>query len=426
MIHRIEATGYRLLDGFSAEFGDLTIIIGANATGKSTLFDLLNRTKLSLEFPLIDVINVNETRSAVEHSESKPIKWQLTFTCPKTAAWRETPLADGQTLVYEVELTADKFNQPTVVSECLRNTEPYPGHEQPLKFLDARNGQALVYDKKVEQLVRFDAPSSDDTDDRTERSGPVDDSLAQTQEKDKRLLLSKMRFLNDYPVASLSRIILQGGAHYPGFNVSPNAPIRTKPSEIRRETILAATGDNLGTVLHEFWLQPECRTALDELNDFIAAAYPEFESVYPETAFGSPPGVLFRVKEHTLKRPMEPWELSDGFLRFLCLAFALLNPKPPSLITVDEPEVGLHPRLLPIVADMIKTASERTQVIVSTHSPDLLDYFDLDSIAVMTREEGHAQWNRPGTQESLGKMLESVTGITLGDLHRSGELEAVS
>jgi predicted ATPase len=119
------------------------------------------------------------------------------------------------------------------------------------------------------------------------------------------------------------------------------------------------------------------------------------------------------------------WDLSDGFLRFLCLATALLNPVPPPFIAMDEPEVGLHPKLLPIVADMIKTASERTQVFVTTHSSDLLNRFDLADIAVLSREECKATWYRPGTRQSLRKLLETVDGDTLADLHRSGELEAM-
>jgi predicted ATPase len=123
---------------------------------------------------------------------------------------------------------------------------------------------------------------------------------------------------------------------------------------------------------------------------------------------------------------MELWELSDGMLRFLCLAASLLNPVPPPVIAVDEPESGLHPKLLPVVADMIKTASERKQVLITTHSPDLLNRFEIDDLAVITRgEEFNSKWHRPSDRKSLVEMLKDVTGETVGDLHRSGELEAI-
>ena len=78
-------------------------------------------------------------------------------------------------------------------------------------------------------------------------------------------------------------------------------------------------------------------------------------------------------------------------LRFLCLAVALLNPQPQPLVAIDEPELGLHPGLLPIVAEMIKTASERTQVLVTTHSPDLLNCFGIADVAVMARNADDAK-----------------------------------
>ncbi|MFH1902506.1 MAG: hypothetical protein ABIK20_00380 [Candidatus Omnitrophota bacterium] len=75
---------------------------------------------------------------------------------------------------------------------------------------------------------------------------------------------------------------------------------------------------------------------------------------------------------------------------------------------------------------MIKTASERTQVLVTTHSPDLLNCFEIDDVAVMSRgEEVTSEWHRPANRSTLVEMLKDVAGETLGDLHRSGELEAV-
>jgi predicted ATPase len=128
-----------------------------------------------------------------------------------------------------------------------------------------------------------------------------------------------------------------------------------------------------------------------------------------------------------MKRSMELWELSDGVLRFLCLGAALLNPVVAPLVAIDEPELGFHPRLLPVVGDMIKTASERTQVLITTHSPDLLSRFSIDEVAVMTRADDgpRANWIRPANRKTLVQMLENVMGETLGDLHRTGELEAI-
>ena len=68
-------------------------------------------------------------------------------------------------------------------------------------------------------------------------------------------------------------------------------------------------------------------------------------------------------------------EMSDGTVRMLCWATILLSPHLPTLLVIDEPEVGIHPAWMPILSEWIKRASRKTQVIVCTHSPDLLDHF---------------------------------------------------
>src|SRR5205085_8350333 len=65
--------------------------------------------------------------------------------------------------------------------------------------------------------------------------------------------------------------------------------------------------------------------------------------------------------------------LSDGTLRYLCLLAILQDPEPPPLICIEEPELGLHPDILPKLADLLRDASERTQLIVTTHSDILVD-----------------------------------------------------
>ena len=247
----------------------------------------------------------------------------------------------------------------------------------------------------------------------------------EVSEQERSLRLAQMTFYNQYPVQSWIRFLLSKYYFYPGFEVGRYSKLRTQPSEIQPHTVLSPKGENLGTVLHEVLTRADYRIVANNLRDFLRSAYPSFDDFFAESTFGTPPKVLVSIREKGMMRKMQLWDLSDGMLRFLCLGTALLNPIPPALIAIDEPEVGLHPRLLPIVADMIKTASEKTQVLVTTHSPDLLNCFDIDNIAVMARDENEITWQRPGDQESLKIMLNNVEGDSLGDLHRSGELEAL-
>jgi predicted ATPase len=219
--------------------------------------------------------------------------------------------------------------------------------------------------------------------------------------------------------------MLSNFALYTTFDVSKLSKIRTNPPEITSETTLWSSGENLGTVLHELFTRYDYRPVAERFREFLKVAYPFVEDIFPETGYGTPARILVRVREKGMRRSMETWDLSDGMLRFLCLTASLLNPYPPSLILIDEPEVGLHPRLLPVIADLIKTASERTQVFITTHSPELLNSFSIEEIAVLTRDENRAGWHRPADRKSLVTLLESAMGPTLGDMHKSGELEAI-
>jgi predicted ATPase len=127
------------------------------------------------------------------------------------------------------------------------------------------------------------------------------------------------------------------------------------------------------------------------------------------------------VKERGIPDPISAWRLSDGTLKFLCLLAALLHPEPPPLICIEEPELGLHPDALTVVADALREASEKCQVIVTTHSDALVGAFSDEPEAVVVCErgpDGGTQFNRLQSSE-LEKWLDRYR---LGELWRMGEI----
>ncbi len=110
--------------------------------------------------------------------------------------------------------------------------------------------------------------------------------------------------------------------------------------------------------------------------------------------------------------PLKPHHLSDGTLRFICLTTALLQPDLPSTIIIDEPELGLHPYAIEILAELIKSTSKKTQLIVSTQSPSLVDYFEPNDIVVVNRKKGASEFKRL-IKDHLSSWLEDYS---LGDL----------
>lgn len=424
MITQIEIGGYRLLDGFKADLKPLTVVIGANAVGKSTLIDCLQLIGECCEFPLNTAMGWHHGAASLltAGNGNGPLGWSVTFRKPP--AWDGFPLATEEALVYEVVLQADAQGQMHPQYEGLRTQELI--HGEPLIFLEAIPDQQYIFDIKQGQLIPFDEAQSAAVVRDADSAGLPSGGGRAGAQQEAALLLSQIRFFNEFPVPSWVRALFANIMCYPGFDVTRSSLLRTKAAEIRPDTTLAANGDDLGTVLHEILTRYDFRPAAEDLRDFLRVAYPAFEEIHCDTTYGTPPQVLVRVREQGMSRSMEMWELSDGMLRFLCLATALLNPLPPPLIAIDEPELGLHPRLLPIVAEMIKAAAERTQVLVTTHSPDLLNCFDIADVAVMARHADDAKvaWHRPANRRTLVQMLGDVATGTLGDLHRSGELEA--
>ncbi|KPK73259.1 MAG: hypothetical protein AMJ79_15230 [Phycisphaerae bacterium SM23_30] len=130
-----------------------------------------------------------------------------------------------------------------------------------------------------------------------------------------------------------------------------------------------------------------------------------------------------RIFWKSLKRPRSAADISDGTLRFLYLLTILAHPEPPALIAIDEPETGLHPSMLPIIAEYAVEASRKTQVILTTHAPEFLSAFgDHQKDVTVTVVEWRDGQTRLRTLkgESLDYWLKEYT---LGEMFRSGELE---
>jgi predicted ATPase len=92
--------------------------------------------------------------------------------------------------------------------------------------------------------------------------------------------------------------------------------------------------------------------------------------------------------------PMQPYHLSDGSIRFICLATALLQPNPPKILIIDEPELGLHPAAIASLAELIQNTIQKTQIIIATQSSALVDYFYVEDIIVANRREGASTFER--------------------------------
>ena len=206
---------------------------------------------------------------------------------------------------------------------------------------------------------------------------------------------------------------------YGHLDTSMGAEIR-RAAVTRRETTVDSDGQNLIPVLHTLYSTD--REFKNELDLAMKAAFgDEFEElVFPPEADQR---VQMQVRWRSLKRPQPAADLSDGTLRFLFLLAVLANPNPSSLIAIDEPESGLHPSMLPIIAEFARDASIRSQVVLTTHSPEFLDAFG--SEAPNTVIVGCHDGTTSMTAASGEKLQYWLKQYTLGELFRSNELETM-
>ena len=167
-----------------------------------------------------------------------------------------------------------------------------------------------------------------------------------------------------YSEISKTRETMKNWRFYHEFSVSSHSPMRVPQVGIR-SPVLAHDGRNLAAAFETLRERGQTETLYAVLDQ----AFPN-SHFYVEESGGR---LQMMMKRDGVLRPLDSAEFSDGTLRFLCLTVALLSPRPPSFMALNEPENSLHPHLLPALARLIAEASQYTQLWVTSHSPDFAD-----------------------------------------------------
>jgi predicted ATPase len=194
---------------------------------------------------------------------------------------------------------------------------------------------------------------------------------------------------------------------YRDFRTGANSGARFGVSTSVPKSFLEDGGDNLALVLHDM----DFNGLREELQGYLN----RFSGRFKELKVGlDGPFAKAYVEESGLLEPVVSWRLSDGTLKFLCLLAVLLEPNPAPLTCIEEPEVGLHP-------DAIQIVAERTQLIVTTHSQALVDALSdrPEDILVTERDFDNGTRFRRLRKRQLSAWLERCS---LGQLWRKGEI----
>ena len=176
---------------------------------------------------------------------------------------------------------------------------------------------------------------------------------------------------------------------YHVLDVSQRAPVKL-PQQLRLATLPGENGEDLAPFLYN--LRESHDGKYEAIEDSLRAAFPGFESLgFPIVSSGM---VSMTWKEKAFRNPFSMNELSEGTLRFLWLVSLLQSPSLSTITMIDEPEVSLHPELLALLADLMREASGRTQIIVATHSDRFIRFLEPREVVVMdVGENGEASMN---------------------------------
>lgn len=180
-----------------------------------------------------------------------------------------------------------------------------------------------------------------------------------------------------------------------------------KPSNINDNRFLRPDGSNIAAFL--YYLQQRHQKHFERIEHAVAAVSPFFESFHLEPNRLNPELIdLEWMQKGAGNTYFNSNQLSDGSLRFICLATLLMQPNPPKTILIDEPELGLHPTAINMLAALIHKVNATSQIIISTQSVNLINNFDPEDIIIVDRKDGASQFQRLQAEE-LNEWLETYT-----------------
>jgi predicted ATPase len=394
-ILNLTVEGFRSLKNVSWSPGDLNVLIGPNGSGKSNLLKLLELISVSAKGELGKYVQRAGGMDALVWDDALD-RISVGLRMGPTSGSQD----DGmQNLSYKFALETLPWDYYIDDEVLERFTTAESGEqEEPVRYLWEEEDLTKVLDKD---------------------GGILEIKNSKRAMGETVLSLLKGQFTLDDRIAAFPSQISEWCIYQDQMNVSRDAVIR-QAAVARHEERVDPDGQNLIPVLHTLYSGDR-----DFKKTIDLAMRTAFGNDYEELVF--PPAadqrIQLRVRWKTLKRERSAADLSDGTLRFLFLLTVLSSPSPAPLIAIDEPETGLHPSMLPIIAEHAVDAAQRTQIIFTTHSPQFLDAFgDTRPTTTVAKWENGESSLTVLSGDTLDYWLKEYT---LGSLFKSGELETM-
>jgi len=368
------------------DLGALNVLIGPNGSGKSNLLEAIALLRATPNRG-----SPNDLRTVIGRGGGVG-EW-IWKGDPKGVATLEAVVDNphGQQplrhlLVFRAEQQTFRLDD-----ERIENEHPYAGQAIPYFYYRYQQGQPIISLKDVERRLARES---------------VDPDVS---------ILAQRRDPETYPVITELAAAYDSISLYREWAFGRNTVFRQPQKADLRSDRLEEDFSNLGLFLNRLRRHPKAKSALLNALQDLYEGLTDFDV----SVEGGTVQVFFTEGDYTIPAT----RLSDGTLRYLCLLAILCDPDPPPLIGIEEPELGLHPDILPKLADLLIQASERTQLVVTTHSEVLVDALTEhpETVVVCEKHAGQTVMRRLDPQR-LAHWLESYR---LGELWTSGELGGV-
>jgi predicted ATPase len=357
----------------------MTVLLGPNGSGKSTVFDVFAFLAECFELGLRRAWDKRgRAKELKTRGSDGPVSVEIKYREP------------GYPMITYHLAIDERGTAPVVMEEWLQWRRKERG--APFRFLDYREGHG--------RAISGELP--DEQDRRVDVALKSADLLA----------VNALGQFAEHPrVAALRDFITGWYVSYLSVDSARGQP-ESGPQER-----LTKTGDNLANVIQ--YLAEQHEEELDRIFNVLRRRVPRIERVLADPM---PDGrLLLQIKDAPFSHPVLARFASDGTLKMLAYLVLLYDPMPPPFIGIEEPENFLHPRLLPELAEECRAATERTQLLVTTHSPFFLNGLRPEEVRVLWRDEqGYTQTRRAADLRGVSEFVKH--GALLGHLWMEGQL----
>jgi len=379
-------------DSEAVELKPLNVIIGLNGSGKSNLMEamsVLQATVSDLPTPLREGGGTAEWLWKGD-SACGVAALEVVANCPHASVPLCYKLSFG--------LAGQKFE---LIDEVIENAEKADASQDDVDF-----------DYRYRQGTPIISMRSLDTETHVKKmvSGSIWDAsnISSVQS-----ILSQISDPNLYPEVAWFGRVFGGIRIFRNWDFGSKSVLRMPQAVDQSDDFLLSDASNLALIINDFIHRGMHREIVGLLGKF----YDGIEEITTKVHGGT---IQLFLRESGMNQPIPASRLSDGTLRYLCLIAVLCHPEPPSLICIDEPELGIHPDVLPVIGELLIEASQRCQLIVTTHSDALVSALSdtPESVLVCEKMRG-CSCLRHLEPDALQDWLKDYS---LGDIWRMGEI----